>query len=63
MKGGSLTKSGRLKASMSTVVVFVLVPQVRMPKSGDQAIRDESFGELATAIGAALDGAAPRSPT
>lgn len=34
-KGGAFTKSGRMKAGMSTVVMFVLVPQVRMPKRLD----------------------------
>jgi hypothetical protein len=34
-KGGAYTKSGRMKAGMSTVVMFVLVPQVRMPKRLD----------------------------
>lgn len=34
-KGGAFTKSGRMKAGMSTVVMFLLVPQVRMPKRLD----------------------------
>ena len=34
-KGGAYTQSGRLKAGMATVVMFVLVPQVRMPKRLD----------------------------
>jgi hypothetical protein len=34
-KGGAFTKSGRMKAGMATVVMFVLVPQIRMPKRLD----------------------------
>jgi hypothetical protein len=34
-KGGPLTKTGRMKAGMTTVVMFLLVPRVRMPKRLD----------------------------
>ena len=34
-KGGAYTKSGRMKAGMATVVMFILVPQVKMPKRLD----------------------------
>lgn len=34
-KGGAYTRSGRMKTGMSTVVMFLLVPQVRMPKRLD----------------------------
>lgn len=34
-KGGSYTKSGRLKSGITTVVMFVMVPQVKMPKRLD----------------------------
>jgi len=34
-KGGAYTKTGRLKAGMATVVMFILVPQVKMPKRLD----------------------------
>ena len=34
-KGGALTKTGRMKSGMTTVVMFMLVPQVRMPKRLD----------------------------
>ncbi len=31
-KGGAYTKAGRMKAGMATAVMFILVPQVKMPK-------------------------------
>ncbi|MEG3637615.1 DUF6441 family protein [Magnetococcus sp. PR-3] len=31
-KGGSYTKSGRLKSGITTVVMFIMVPQARLPK-------------------------------
>jgi len=34
-KGGSYTKTGRLKSGITTVVMFVMVPQVKMPKRLD----------------------------
>jgi hypothetical protein len=34
-KGGAYTKTGRMKAGMATVVMFILVPQVKMPKRLD----------------------------
>ena len=34
-KGGAYTKAGRMKAGMATVVMFILVPQVKMPKRLD----------------------------
>jgi len=34
-KGGAFTKTGRLKAGITTVVMFIMVPQVRMPKRLD----------------------------
>jgi len=34
-KGGAFTKSGRMKAGIATAVMFLLVPQVRMPKRLD----------------------------
>ena len=34
-KGGAFTKTGRMKSGMTTVVMFLLVPQVRMPKRLD----------------------------
>lgn len=34
-KGGSYTKSGRIKSGITTVVMFVMVPQVKMPKRLD----------------------------
>ena len=34
-KGGAYTKTGRMKAGMATVVMFLLVPQVKMPKRLD----------------------------
>ena len=34
-KGGAYTKTGRMKAGMATVVMFLLVPQVRLPKRLD----------------------------
>ena len=34
-KGGAFTKTGRLKAGIATAVMFLLVPQVRMPKRLD----------------------------
>ncbi|MEG3637651.1 DUF6441 family protein [Magnetococcus sp. PR-3] len=36
-KGGSYTKSGRIKSGITTVVMFVMVPQVRIPKKLDVA--------------------------
>lgn len=34
-KGGAFTKTGRMKAGIATAVMFLLVPQVRMPKRLD----------------------------
>jgi hypothetical protein len=34
-KGGALTKSGRIKSGIATVVMFIMVPQVRLPKRLD----------------------------
>ena len=34
-KGGSFTKAGRIKSGITTVVMFVMVPQVKMPKRLD----------------------------
>ena len=34
-KGGMYTRSGRLKSGMTTVVMFLLVPRVKMPKRLD----------------------------
>jgi len=34
-KGGAFTKTGRIKSGITTVVMFLLVPQVRMPKRLD----------------------------
>jgi len=34
-KGGAFTKAGRIKSGITTVVMFLLVPQVRMPKRLD----------------------------
>jgi len=34
-KGGAYTKTGRMKAGMATVVMFVMVPQVRLKKRLD----------------------------
>lgn len=34
-KGGAFTKTGRMKSGITTVVMFVMVPQVRMPKRLD----------------------------
>jgi hypothetical protein len=34
-KGGAYTKAGSMKAGMATVVMFILVPQVKMPKRLD----------------------------
>ena len=34
-KGGVFTKTGRMKAGIATAVMFLLVPQVRMPKRLD----------------------------
>lgn len=34
-KGGSFTKTGRIKSGITTVVMFVMVPQVKMPKRLD----------------------------
>jgi hypothetical protein len=34
-KGGAYTRTGRMKAGMATVVMFILVPQVKMPKRLD----------------------------
>ncbi|MBF0111077.1 MAG: hypothetical protein HQL76_18075 [Magnetococcales bacterium] len=34
-KGGSHTKTGRIKSGMTTVVMFLLVPQVKMPRRLD----------------------------
>ena len=34
-KGGAYTQTGRMKAGMATVVMFILVPQVKMPKRLD----------------------------
>jgi hypothetical protein len=34
-KGGPLTKTGRMKSGMTTVVMFLLVPRVKMPKRLD----------------------------
>ena len=34
-KGGAFTKSGRIKSGITTVAMFVMVPQVRMPKRLD----------------------------
>ena len=34
-KGGAFTKTGRMKQGMTTVVMFIMVPQVRLPKRLD----------------------------
>ena len=34
-KGGAFTKTGRMKQGMATVVMFIMVPQVRLPKRLD----------------------------
>lgn len=34
-KGGAFTKTGRMKAGIATALMFLLVPQVRMPKRLD----------------------------
>jgi len=34
-KGGAFTRTGRMKAGIATAVMFLLVPQVRMPKRLD----------------------------
>ena len=34
-KGGAYTKTGRIKSGITTVVMFIMVPQVRMPKRLD----------------------------
>ena len=34
-KGGAFTKSGRIKSGITTVAMFVMVPQVKMPKRLD----------------------------
>jgi hypothetical protein len=34
-KGGAFTRAGRIKAGIATAVMFLLVPQVRMPKRLD----------------------------
>lgn len=35
VKGGAFTKTGRMKQGMTTVVMFILVPQVRLRKRLD----------------------------
>ncbi len=34
-KGGAFTKTGRMKQGMATVVMFIMVPQVRLKKRLD----------------------------
>jgi len=34
-KGGAFTKTGRMKQGMVTVVMFIMVPQVRLKKRLD----------------------------
>ena len=34
-KGGAFTNTGQIKSGITTVVMFVLLPQVRMPKRLD----------------------------
>ena len=36
-KGGAFTKTGRIKSGITTVAMFVMVPQVKMPKRLDVA--------------------------
>ncbi|MGN7613041.1 DUF6441 family protein [Magnetococcales bacterium HHB-1] len=36
-KGGAYTKTGRMKKGMTTAIMFILVPQVKMPKKLDVA--------------------------
>ena len=45
-KGGALTKTGRIKSGMTTVVMFLLVPQVRMPKRLDVKRAAEQWSRL-----------------
>ena len=56
-KGGAYTKAGRMKAGMATVVMFILVPQVKMPKRLDVKRAAERWvGRLPTLIGRHLRG-------
>jgi len=42
-KGGSFTKTGRIKSGITTVVMFVMVPQVKIPKRLDVRRAAESW--------------------
>ncbi|WP_085440253.1 DUF6441 family protein [Magnetofaba australis] len=55
LKGGMYTKSGRLKSGVSTVVMFVMVPQVRLRKRLDvKLVAQQWAGRLPSVIDSAL---------
>ena len=59
-KGGAFTKSGRIKAGIATVVMFIMVPQVRLKKRLDVKREAKRWsGRLPGLIGRHVNGGHP----
>ena len=44
-KGGAFTKTGRIKSGITTVAMFIMVPQVKMPKRLDVRRAAETWAQ------------------